>query len=113
MPLTAPMTFTSSDQRQSLTWCSHIWPSDADPTPALLHSTSTAPNASSVCVAERLERRELGHVGDDPDDLATLVAQLGGRLRDERGVDVGDDRAHALVGEAFDQRRDRCRRRCR
>ena len=48
MPLTAPITLTSSDQRQSLTWCSHIWPSDADPTPALLHSTSTAPNASSV-----------------------------------------------------------------
>ena len=48
MPLIAPITFTSSDQRQSLTWCSHICPSDAEPTPALLHSTSTAPNASSV-----------------------------------------------------------------
>src|SRR5436190_21218689 len=28
MPLTTPITLTSSDQRQSLTWCSQIWPSD-------------------------------------------------------------------------------------
>ena len=104
MPLTAPITFTSSDQRQSLTWCSHICPSDAEPTPALLHSTSTAPNASSVASRNDFERRQLGDVGDHTDDVATLVAQLGRRLGDLLGVDVGDDRAHAFVGEAFDQR---------
>ena len=105
MPLTTPITLTSSDQRQSLTWCSHIWPSDADPTPALLHSTSTAPNASSVASRSASSDDELGDVGDDADDVASLVAQLGrGRRSTSVGVDVGDDRAHALVGEALDQR---------
>ncbi len=104
MPLTAPITFTSSDQRQSLTWCSHIWPSDADPTPALLHSTSTAPNASSVASRSASSDDELGDVGDDTDDVATLVAQLGRGLGDLLAVDVGDDRAHAFVGEALDER---------
>ena len=104
MPLTAPMTFTSSDQRQSLTWCSHIWPSEAEPTPALLHSTSTAPNAPSVSSRNASSDDELGDVGDDTDDVATLVAQLGRRLGDLFGVDVGDDRAHAFVGEALDER---------
>src|SRR4051794_36585393 len=33
IPLTTPITFTSSDQRQSFTWCSQIWPSDPDPMP--------------------------------------------------------------------------------
>ena len=56
-------------------------------------------------VAQRLERRELGDVGDDTDDVATLVAQLGRRSPSTGfGVDVGDDHAHALVGEPFDER---------
>src|SRR5829696_751695 len=48
IPFTTPMTLTSSDHRQSLTWCSQIWPSDPEPMPALLHTRCTAPNASSV-----------------------------------------------------------------
>src|SRR6478736_4219967 len=48
MPLTTPITLTSSDHRQSLTWCSQICPSEPDPIPALLHTRCTAPNASSV-----------------------------------------------------------------
>ena len=47
-PLITPITFTSSDQRQSFTWWSQNWPSEAEPIPALLHTTCTAPNASSV-----------------------------------------------------------------
>ena len=104
MPFTTPITFTSSDQRQSLTWCSQIWPSDPDPMPALLHTTCTAPNALERRVAQRLDRLQRRDVGDDTDDVAALVAQLGGRLLHEVGHDVGDDRLHALVGEALDQR---------
>ena len=48
IPLITPMTFTSSDQRQSLTWCSQKWPSEPDPIPALLQTTWTAPKASRV-----------------------------------------------------------------
>src|SRR5215207_7171642 len=48
IPFTTPMTLTSSDHRQSLTWCSQIWPSDPEPMPALLHTRWTAPKASSV-----------------------------------------------------------------
>src|ERR1700751_4707246 len=47
-PLMTPMTLTSNDQRQSLTWCSQNCPSDPEPMPALLHNTCTAPYASSV-----------------------------------------------------------------
>ncbi len=43
MPFTTPITFTSSDQRQSLTWCSQICPSEPEPMPALLHTRCTAP----------------------------------------------------------------------
>ena len=48
IPLTTPMTLTSSDQRQSFTWCSQKWPSEPEPMPALLHTTCTAPYASRV-----------------------------------------------------------------
>src|ERR1700722_8403135 len=48
MPFTTPITLTSSDQRQSLTWCSHSWPSDPEPIPALLQTRWTAPNRSRV-----------------------------------------------------------------
>ena len=77
MPLTTPITFTSSDQRQSLTWCSQIWPSDADPIPALLHTTCDRAERVERRVAQGLDRLELGDVGDDTDDVAALVAQLG------------------------------------
>src|SRR4051794_19522964 len=46
MPFTTPITLTSSDHRQSLTWCSQMGPSEPDPMPALLHTTWTAPYAS-------------------------------------------------------------------
>src|SRR4029079_7344367 len=48
IPFTTPITLTSSDHRQSLTWCSQIWPSEPEAIPALLHTRCTAPNASSV-----------------------------------------------------------------
>ena len=90
MPLTTPITLTSSDHRQSLTWCSQIWPSEPDPMPALLHTTCTAPNASSV--ASRSASTDSSDVTSvtTPIDVATLVAQLGRRLLDQRGHDVGD-----------------------
>ena len=104
MPLTTPITFTSSDQRQSLTWCSQIWPSDPDPMPALLHTTCTAPNASSV--ASRNASTDSSDVTSvtTPIDVATLVAQLAGRLVDQRRHDVGEHDLHALVGEPLDER---------
>ena len=46
-------------------------------------------------VGQGLDRRRVGHVGDDAQDLAPLT-QLGGRGRDQIGLHVGDDERHAL-----------------
>src|SRR3954463_4307212 len=45
MPWMTPHTFTAVAQPQSVRPYSHIAPSAPEPTPALLHSTCTAPNA--------------------------------------------------------------------
>ena len=46
MPWKTPHTLTAKAHFQSLTSCSHMRPSAPEPTPALLHSTCTAPKAS-------------------------------------------------------------------
>jgi len=53
IPWMTPSTFTSSAQRQSLTWCSQSAPSDPDGIPALLHTRCAVPNASSVASRSR------------------------------------------------------------
>ena len=55
-------------------------------------------------VAECLDRRQIGDVGDDTDDLEALVPQLARGLVDQGGIDVGDHRLHPLTGEPFDER---------
>src|SRR3954452_10686241 len=60
MPWNTPQTLTAKAHFQSLGSCSHIRPSAPEPTPALLHSTCTAPKAvyaasASRCTLSRLE----------------------------------------------------------
>ena len=77
MPWTTPITLTPCTQRQSFTVVSHTV-EDGAPTPALLHSTWHAPNRSNVRVGEAVDRRGIGHVGVDADDL-TGRAELAAR----------------------------------
>ena len=104
MPFTTPITLTSRDQRQSLTWCSHSWPSDPEPIPALLHSRWTAPVPLYRGIpggSDRLERCDVGHHAGD---LETPVRQLRGRPLDEGGDDVGQHDLHPLPAEALHHR---------
>ena len=80
-------------------------PSAPDPTPALLHSTWTAP-----CSA-RVRRRELGdgvvvgHVDDcGVDRVEAVGAQLRRRVVDRVGPHVGGDDGHALLREPLHHR---------
>src|ERR1700722_13450823 len=63
MPFTTPITLTSRDHRQSLTWCSQIWPSDPDPIPALLQTMWTAPySARAASRSASTDSREVTSV---------------------------------------------------
>ena len=103
MPFTTPITFTSSDHRQSLTWCSQNRPSGRADPGVVAHHVHRAIGLERG-VSQRFHRVERRDVGDDAGHVAALVAQLGGGRLDGLEHHVGDHRLHPLVGEAFDQR---------
>ena len=68
-------------------------------TPALLHSTWTAPKWSIAAVASASTSASLRHVGAHADGLVTGRGQLVDGAVERRLVDLGGDDAHAGAGE--------------
>ena len=107
MPWMTPHRLTPSTHSQSAVVRSCISP--PPPTPALLQTTWTAPNASIAASPERVDLVAVGHVGDHGDHLDATGAQVGGDGVERVGLDVGQHQPHALGREPLGQGHGRCR----
>ena len=95
-PCTTPRRLTPITHSQSSSGASTMPP---PPTPALLHTTCTAPNASrarSRTVSTSLADRD---VGDDPEHRRARGLEVGHRGCQRLLLDVGEDEAHAFGRE--------------
>ena len=95
-PWMTPNRLTPTTQSHSSTGLSTI---ERPTTPALLHTTWTAPKCSRVRLPQGHHRGVVGDVGRDAGHLGAAVGELRhGRLQ-YRLLDVGQHQAHARIGE--------------
>ena len=100
-PWITPQRFTPITHCQSASVCS--CDGAAPPTPALLQSTWTAPNARGLARPAPRRPRPARRRRASPDGRRP-AAQRGRRALERVGLDVGQDDLHALGGEALRQR---------
>ena len=107
-PFMTPSRFTPSTQSHSPGGHSHSGPCDP-PTPALLQTTCTAPNADSAASrsASTAARSDTSVTTGSTD--APALGERGRRLRQRGLLDVGHDDVHALGGEPLGKGRARSR----
>ena len=99
IPHAMPSTLTSTHQRQSFGSYSQscVWP--PGPMPALLHSTCTAPNSSTVSSARCSTDSGFVTSVTQPGDVEPVGPQRGDRVVERTGLDVGEHHLHPVLGE--------------
>ena len=105
IPWMTPHRFTARPQSQSLIVWSQILPFGAGADAGVVAQHVDGAVGGVRLVAQLLDRREVGDVGDDAGHLVARGAQSGDRLLERVGEDVGEHDAHALGhGEALTER---------
>ena len=100
-PCTTPMRFTPIVHSQTASGASTMPP---PPTPALLHTTWTAPNAASARSRTASTSAATATSVGTPDHLGAAGLELGHRGRQRSRLHVGQHQAHAVGREAPGQR---------